>query len=165
MRIYIVKIIKSSKKILIITRGVSGSGKSTLARQLAGKDGAIFSTDDLFINPSTGKYEFDPSLLGKNHALNFQRAEAAMTKGITPVVIDNTSTRFYEMKKYVEAAQRYGYKVEFREPETPWAWNADELAKRNTHGVPRDAIQKMIDRFEKNPTVEKVLQSRAPWEK
>ena len=152
--------VSEKEKVLFVLRGISGSGKSTLSKQLAGKDGAIFSTDDLFINPSTGKYEFNPKMLGKNHSMNLRLSVEAMAKGITPIVIDNTNTRFNEMFPYVEAAQQYGYKVEFKEPVTPWAWDADELFKRNTHGVPRESIQRMIDRFEKDPTVEKVLQSK-----
>lgn len=152
--------VSEKEKVLIIMRGISGSGKSTLAKQLAGKDGVIFSTDDLFINPKTGKYEFNGRLIHRNHQINYNNSVDAMSKGITPIVIDNTNIRFSEFRKYVEAAQQYGYKVDFKEPVTPWAWDADELFKRNTHGVPKESIQRMIDRFEKDPTVEKVLQSK-----
>jgi adenylate kinase family enzyme len=50
---------------LVILRGLPGSGKSTLAKVLS-NDGQwpVFSIDDYFIDPSTGKYSFDFS---KNH--------------------------------------------------------------------------------------------------
>ena len=146
-------------------RGLPGSGKSTKARQLAGEDVDIFSTDDFFINPDSGKYEFNPKLLGQHHAANVRRTEEAMKNGVSPVVVDNTNTQFFEMKQYVKLAQQYGYSVDFHEPDTSWAWDVAELAKRNTHGVPDFAIQKMKDRWQKNPTVEDVLKSKAPWDK
>jgi hypothetical protein len=43
-------------------------------------------------------------------------------------------TQRWEARGYVEAALKYGYEVEIREPDTPWRRNAEELAKRNTHG-------------------------------
>lgn len=159
------KTIKANAKKLIIMRGLPGSGKSTKARGLVGESVDIFSTDDFFVNPENGKYEFDPQMLGRNHALNVQRTEEAMREGVTPVVVDNTNTRLYEMKSYVQLAQKYGYEVEFYEPDTDWAWNVEELTQRNTHGVPQDAIQRMMDRWDKNPTVEDILRSKAPWEK
>lgn len=159
------KIKATNDKKLIIMRGLPGSGKSTKARELFGEDIDIFSTDDFFVNPETGEYEFDAKLLGRNHGLNVKRTEEAMQNGVTPVIVDNTNTRLYEMKKYVQLAQKYGYDVEFHEPDTPWAWDVAELTKRNTHGVPEHAIQRMFNRWDENPTVEDILKSKAPWEK
>lgn len=160
------KVIKTSnKKVLYVLRGLPGSGKSTKAKELAGDTTNIFSTDDFFINPKNGKYEFDPKLIHQNHSLNVKRTEEAMVNGVTPIVVDNTNIKFYEMKRYIILAQKYGYEVEFHEPDTPWARDAEELAKRNTHGVPQHSIQRMIDRWDYNPTIEDILKSKAPWEK
>lgn len=52
-------------KRLIIMRGISGSGKSTLAKELAGKNGLIFSTDEFFMN--NGEYVFDVAKLHWAH--------------------------------------------------------------------------------------------------
>jgi len=160
------KTIKTANiKRLVLMRGLPGSGKSTKAREVAGEDVDIFSTDDFFMNPDTGKYEFDPKFLGKYHSMNVKRTAEAMEQGVTPVVVDNTNTRLFEMKQYVQLAQKYGYEVEFHEPDTPWAWDEEQLAQKNTHGVPLDAIQRMKDRWDKNPTVDDILKSKAPWEK
>jgi len=160
-----VKVIKSNKKILYVNRGLPGSGKSTLAKELAGTNGVIFSTDDFFINPKSGQYEFDPKLLYRNHFLNLQRTIKAMQDGITPIVVDNTNVEFFQMKPYVKEAQKNGYEVIFSEPQTTWAWDVDELTKRNTHNVPKTSIERMLSRYQKDPTVEKILESKAPWEK
>jgi NEDD4-binding protein 2 len=152
----------SNRKILYIMRGLPGSGKSTLAQQL-GQGGVVFSTDDFFMED--GKYNFNPKMLGKNHASNYARTVEAMKRGISPIVVDNTNTQSFEMKNYVLAGQQYGYTIEFREPQTEWAWNAPELAKRNTHGVPEDKIQQMIDRYDPNTDMDYIINSKAPWEK
>ena len=49
-------------------RGVPGSGKSTLAKELAGKNGIIYSTDDFFMQ--NGLYVFDAKMIGHNHEQN-----------------------------------------------------------------------------------------------
>ena len=150
---------QAKEKVLIIIRGISGSGKSTLAQQL-GKDGVVLSTDDFFME--SGKYEFDPDGIGYAHDWNIDRSEQAMKKGISPIVIDNTTVEAWEAKPYVNQALKYGYKVKFREPNTTWKFDAEELAKRNTHGVPKDIIEKMINKWQPNITVDDVLKSEKP---
>ena len=59
-----------------------------------------------------------------------------MKKGTNLIVIDNTNIKLWEMKKYVLEAEKYGYKIEIVETETPWAWNYKQCAKKNSHGVP-----------------------------
>jgi hypothetical protein len=56
------------------------------------------------------------------------------------------------MKPYVECAVRNGYVLELLEPSTPWRYQESELTRRNVHGVPRQQIQNMLARFEKNLT-------------
>jgi NEDD4-binding protein 2 len=152
---------EEKRKQLFIVRGISGSGKSTLSKQL-GQGGVIHSTDDLFM--VDGKYQFDVSKLTENHQANERRTEDAMKNGITPIVVDNTNVSFWEFRKYVELAQQYGYEVSFHEPTTPWKFDAEELAKRNQHGVPLKGIRSMLKRWEHDPIVDKVLKSKAPWE-
>lgn len=149
-------------KTLIIMQGVSGSGKSTLAAQLAGDEGVIFSTDDYFMD--NGEYKFNPKILGNAHKWNQRIARDAMENQHPLIIIDNTNTQAWEARPYIEAAQEHGYTVEFHRPQTEWALNAEECAKRNTHGVPLDAINRMLGRME-DLTVEKCLEARAPWEK
>lgn len=149
-------------KRLIVMQGVSGSGKSTLAREIAGEKGVIFSTDDYFIED--GVYTFSPRKLGAAHQWNQSRASEAMKQEHPLVIIDNTNTQAWEVRPYIEAAQEYGYQVEFHRPDTPWSQDAVVLAEKNTHGVPLEAIKRMLSRME-TLTVEKCLKSRAPWEK
>ena len=149
----------SNPKIVYILRGISGSGKSSLSQKL-GAGGAIFSTDDYFMQ--SGSYNFDASKFGEAHQWNQQRAIKAMSEGISPIVIDNTHTEAWEAKPYVAAALQYGYQVEFAEPDTPWKFNAEELARRNKHGVPLERIQQMLKQWQPNITVDDVMNSELP---
>lgn len=150
------------EKKLILMRGLPGSGKSTKAKELS-EGGVVYSTDDFFMVGD--QYKFDPNKLGKYHNDNLARTEAAMQQGITPVVVDNTNVAAYEMKRYVLLADKYGYKVEFARPETDWAWDAEELAKRNTHGVPQEKIEQMLGRFDENEDLDYIKSTKAPWER
>lgn len=154
-------------KTLTIMRGVPGSGKSTLARALADVPGVtpapVFSTDDFFM--VDGVYRFDPSRLGANHAANLARTVAALEASAPHVIVDNTMTQGWEAREYCRAAVRLGYAVQFIEPRTPWARDASECARRNTHGVPEAAIVGMLARWEPDLTVEACLSALAPWER
>jgi len=146
--------LENTQKILYVIRGIPGSGKSTLVKSL-GDNLHIFSTDDLFMN--NGKYEFDPNKLGEYHQLNYRNAVGAMEAGLSPIVIDNTNINSFQVRGYVKAGVENGYQVEFKEPNTPWKFDAEELAKRNKHGVSKEIIQKMIKNWEPDLTVDKVL--------
>jgi predicted kinase len=145
-------------KVLIIMRGVSGAGKSTRARQLAGPTGMVLSTDDFFGTGEDYAKNYQIEKLPEAHQSNIQKAEEALSKGITPVVIDNTNLMPYEAKPYVLLAQKFGYEVKIEEPQSDH-WNrvldlhkqrealAQELAARNLHGAPPDRVSQMISQY------------------
>jgi len=155
---------------LIVMRGIPGSGKSTKAKELVG-EGIIHSTDDLI--ESKGDYrEFFANMvssgnfapLGQMHNLNYKNAVKSMQSGISPVIIDNTNIRANEAKNYVEAALGMGYSddnIKFVEI-GDGGLLAEELAQRNTHGVPLDKIKSMMQAYTSaGPMVlEKVLNSK-----
>ncbi len=155
-------IIPSMNKELIIMRGGSGSGKSFKAKQLARETGVICSADDFFTELGKGEYAFNPSLLGKAHQQCQERTIQALKQGASPVIIDNTNTQLWEMKKLkpiIQLAQSLGYGIKIEEPETEW-WkskNIDEMVNKNSHGVPREAIEKMVNRFAPDITVDNIL--------
>jgi predicted kinase len=154
--------IAQMNKEFIIMRGTSGSGKSFKAKQLAGESGVICSADDYFTERGGGEYAFDPNLLGEAHQQCQNRALDAIKAGLSPVIVDNTNTRLWELKKLkpiINLAQSMGYSVRIEEPETDW-WKAkdiDEMAKRNSHGVPREAVERMVNRFENDITIDDII--------
>jgi predicted kinase len=154
---------------LIIMRGIPGSGKSTKAKSLVGS-GSIHSTDDVI--SSTGDYNKffsdmiaskDFSRLSQMHAKNLENAISSMESGVTPVIIDNTNIRPFEPKDYVKKALELGYddtNIKIVDVGTGGA-SAEELAQRNTHGVPLDKIKSMIDSHKSfgDLDIEKIMQS------
>lgn len=139
-------------QVLIVMRGIPGAGKSTKAKELKGS-GEIFSTDDRieengdyreFFEKMISSGNFGP--LGKMHNLNFNMAKEAMEKGVSPVIVDNTNIKANEPKNYVEAALNMGYaddNIKFVDVGNG-GLSAEELAERNTHGVPLEKIKAMI---------------------
>jgi predicted kinase len=159
---------------LIVMVGIPGSGKSTKAKQLVG-NGVIHSTDDViekngdynqFFANMIANSDFSP--LGRMHKFNFQNAVTSMKNGVSPVIIDNTNIRANEPKNYVEAALNLGYddnNIKFIEIGTG-GLSAEELAQRNTHGVPLDKIKSMIQAYESaSPiTLQKVLDAKPMYQ-
>lgn len=149
-----------------VMRGIPGSGKSTTAHSIASlngtltemeavdgviyylKDGEIFSavhSTDTFFYDEEGKYNFVAWKLGQFHSLNFKKFKQSISDNIPIVVCDNTNTTRKEYIKYVEAARRSGYVTSLVSlPHPP----IQVAVERNTHGVPEEAIIKMIKRWE-----------------
>ncbi|XP_016062130.1 PREDICTED: NEDD4-binding protein 2 isoform X2 [Miniopterus natalensis] len=148
--------------VLVLLRGLPGSGKSFLARTLQedNPSGVILSTDDYFyIN---GQYQFDVKYLGEAHEWNQNRAKEAFEKKVSPVIIDNTNLQAWEMKPYVALSQKHKYKVLFREPDTWWKFKPKELARRNIHGVSKEKITRMLERYQRFVSVPIIMSSSVP---
>lgn len=130
-------------------RGLPSSGKTTLSLKISEnqKSCMVCSADDWFINDD-GVYLFDSSKLAGAHRYCRTGARKSMGLSLDLVIIDNTNTTWSEMKDYVRMGVEYGYDIYICEPKTWWKFNVDELTKRNTHAVPKDSIQKMLDRWQ-----------------
>ncbi|XP_039964438.1 NEDD4-binding protein 2 [Bactrocera tryoni] len=154
----IAKLIKDCSKVMVFLRGAPGSGKSYLAKsfiescvsmndQYTFRD-FIFSTDDFFYN-SSGVYKYQPSLLDKAHEFNQRQVAERAQAGWSPIFIDNTNIKLWEMMPYVQTAVQNGYIIEILEPRTSWRNSAAKLAAKNEHGVPIEKIKIMLNNFEK----------------
>ena len=60
-------------------------------------------------------------------------------------------------REYIQHARQSGYDVRIEEVKTPWAFDAKELAKKNTHGLDEQRIQKQINRWVPDVTVDDIL--------
>lgn len=145
-------------KILYILRGIPGSGKSFIAKQLVPVDN-IFSTDNYWgLN-----YDFDITKLGEAHKWNQIQIEIAMNIGTTPIAVDNTNITVKDISPYIKLATKYNYNVIYKEPTSPW-WielikrienkdqigiqeSIDILYTKNIHNVPRQVIEKMVQKW------------------
>lgn len=152
-------------RVLVIMRGAPGSGKSYLARIIVETTvgtkypnnyaNHIFSSDDhMQIN---GRYHYNVNRLDEVHMKNQTRVYKAVNEGRSPVIVDNTNMKTWEMFAYVRDAVVNGYIIEVVEPSNPWSKNPSQLAKRNSHGVPKDKIQNMLQKYEGSHTGESLL--------
>ncbi|KAG9491933.1 hypothetical protein GDO78_000437 [Eleutherodactylus coqui] len=151
-------------KQIYLLRGLPGSGKTSLARKLKRDypSAVVFSTDDYFLLED-GSYSYDPDLLQDAHKWNQKRARKAMNRGKTPIIIDNTNTVAWHMKPYAVMALQNRYQVLFLEPNTHWKFNVGELARRNSHGVSREKIQRMKNAYQHDVTFQMVLHAEEPY--
>jgi len=143
-------------KKLVILRGLPGSFKSTLANSLKEDNAVIFSTDNFYM--VNGEYKFTPELIKDAHTWNKLNALKAMFSSYPLVVIDNTNTTWWEVEEYVKMGLKYGYEIEFLEPNNPERFNVDLCFERNTHNVPKEVIQKMKDRWESTESLYQKLE-------
>lgn len=118
---------------LILIRGVSGSGKSTLVNSLEGKIGEFVHLEaDMFFYEE-GVYKFNFKKLKDAHAWCLSETQKALSEGKT-VIVSNTFTRIWEMEPYLALNPSLVVKM--------------ETQYKNVHGVPEEAVQSMIERFE-----------------
>lgn len=134
-------------KQVYILRGLPSSGKSTFAKSLQELHrGNVFSTDNFYM--INGEYKWEGALICDAHKWNQLCFLKAAREGHPVLVVDNTNTTYKELEPYVKIAYRYGYNIQVIEPTTPWAFDVQECAKRNTHGFHIEGIQRMKDRWE-----------------
>jgi len=148
--------------VLILMRGVPGSGKSSLAKKLSDGKIPIHSTDNYFMKD--GVYQFNAKAIGYYHKLNLEAASKAMRAGLD-VIVDNTNTTFAEMKPYILVALETGHEIVFQEPTTSWKNDLEECTAKNTHNVPKEAVERMLKRMQ--PTedcIQKVKELREAHE-
>lgn len=121
---------------LVLLRGLPGSGKSTLGAVIAGKE--PLSADDYFM--VNGEYKFDPSKLRQAHEQCALRCEMNMKNNVPKIVVTNTFTEEWEMKRYFELAEQYSYRIHCLVVER-------RHNGANVHNVPEDKIEIMAKRF------------------
>ena len=102
--------------------------------------------------------------LSRMHSKNLSNAVKSMKDGVSPVVIDNTNIKANEPKAYVVAALEMGFdenNISIVDVGTR-GLSAEELAESNTHGVPLDKIQMMMQSHKSvgELTVKKILESK-----
>ena len=128
----------SSSLTMLVMRGLPGSGKSTLVSSITRLyPGAVVCSADQYFMTEDGKYEFDASLLKFAHQQSQNKARDACEAGERLVVVDNTGVKRWELVNYFRMAQSFDYTVILLQPRTPWRFNVNQLAIKNTHGVPR----------------------------
>ncbi len=142
---------------LFLIRGLPGCGKTDLARFMGGS-GSPASADDFFV--VDGIYDFDPSKLPDAHAWCLDKATKRITLPASAVV-HNTFTQRWEMQPYIDMAILNGARLVVISL-FDGGCTDEQLAERNSHGVPADAIAEMRERFEHDWKIGNPL---PPWER
>lgn len=117
---------------IVIIRGIPGSGKSTLAKETY-PDHLLCEADQFFY--VDGEYKYDSNKIKDAHSFCYKKAKSALENGCN-VVVANTFTRMWEMKKYIDL----GYPCTIVEATGSY---------KNIHGVPDDVVNAMRARFER----------------
>jgi len=113
-----------------------GSGKTSFANLISK---AICSADD-YVTDRKGNYNWRPETTGASHKWCQRKCEMFLKRGITPVVVANTTTTEKELKPYYDIAKKYGYKVFSVIVE-------NRHGGKNSHNVPKETLKNMTDRF------------------
>jgi predicted kinase len=127
---------------LTLIRGLPGCGKSTQAAKLPAQP--IFEADQFFV--VDGVYKFDPSKLPQAHAECQKNTRETLAAGDSCIVA-NTFTQRWEMETYLEMAKEFDTRLNVVDL-FDGDCSDEELAERNIHGVPLQAIQAMRKRYQ-----------------
>lgn len=158
----IVQNIRAGYRVMVILRGASGSGKTKLAQQIIDDSGIgrfadhVFGADTFFYDSKREQYKFDPKYLEMAHTINRSKAKQHALAGWSPIIVDNTNIRVWEMVPYVQMGVENGYLISILDGMAPWAKDVNELIARNTKGVPDDTLHRMVNKYEYT-TVEKLM--------
>ena len=140
----------------------TGGGKSTLAKTLAPEQN-IFEADNYWLN-CVGECLFVPSKIGDAHAWCQKQVKAAMTNGVTPIVVANTNIRKQDRQIYRNLAASFNYDVEIVFPNSPWFKDIHPRLKnktftdedvnmfvaKNVHHVPFASVKRMMENWEED---------------
>ena len=169
-----------SEKVVYLMRGLPSCGKTHTARWLAGETGLVCETDEYFythVGDDPNHYDFSMELMPEARRWNLERFRKAVDAGVSPVVVDRGNGRSEQTRVYARYAVDQGYRVELREPQSPWwqeirvllkykkytwpvleAW-AVRLTRMNdaTHRTTKASILNRMRKWDHKLTVESIL--------
>ena len=134
---------------VILLQGLPGSGKSTFINNWASYNPTVCSADSYFTHYGI---KWSPKELPKAHAHSQTVFAQALHRGDSLVFVDNTNTEHWETSPYKAVAMLAGYKYIIADLYDAGLTD-EELAERNIHNVPVEAIARMRKRYK----------SQSPW--
>lgn len=140
---------------ILIMHATSGAGKSTLAKKIAKEsnlDYVICSADDYHyfgLEQIPSNYKFDINNLHMAHKTCQKKFIESIDNNVPLVIVDNTNIKQKDYKFYFLTAIERGCEVEFH---TIMGGNVEQHFKSNTHNVPRNVIENMLENLKPIPT-------------
>jgi len=128
------------------------SGKSTFTRALekAVNGSVVIASADAWFMKS-GEYRFEFRELNKAHHACMSDFLDGLSHGARCVVVDNTNTTKWEYEHYLKVARLAGWPSMVVQMACKTREEVKRIAGRNVHGVPRDKVMQMFERFEEDP--------------
>lgn len=151
-------------KRMILIRGLPGSGKSTLASDMFHNEYYdahcqvyyLVEADDYRMVEGSYTYDPDQNFLAQSWCFSeaFRRLQSQDI-----VFVANVFAKLEHIYPYLEWARKLKVKVFLIETSTPWAKDKEELSLVNTHNVPLESIERMMDAWEEvtQRTVEAIV--------
>ncbi len=119
-------------KVVYLMRGLPGCGKSFTARKLAGETGVVLETDTYFytqVGDDPGKYDWSDDLLPVARQWNLARFREAVSRGVSPVVVDRGNGLNPETREYAVFGVEHGYRGRTRRARVALVERATRLAE------------------------------------
>lgn len=126
--------------VITLVRGTSGSGKSSFVSSMIDDRATHIEADMYFMKDE--EYNFDASKLKQAHEWCQSATEKEMLLG-TRIVVSNTFTTEWEMKPYLDLAEKHGYTVFTVIVE-------NRHGNKDVHNVPQETRQKQAERLSKS---------------
>lgn len=174
LRSYIVNNIKNmnfSDKQVVLMRGISGAGKSETIKiiQKLYPGTKIVSADFYFMKDPEGNikddvYNFDPTKLKDAHGESQAQFKHYLDNNVSPVIVDNTNLRKWEMEFYINTAQEYGYDYKIINIDTPVDIIKRRQKGRGVKEVPEAAIDRMKGALEQEQLPEDIKNKMTTFE-
>jgi len=145
-----IKNMNFSDKQVILMRGISGAGKSEAINTIKKlyPETKIVSADFYFMKDETGNvkeniYNFDPSKLREAHGESQSQFKTYLEGGQSPIIVDNTNLRKWEMEFYIKTANELGYNYKIINIDTPVDIIKKRQKNRGVKEVPEQAVDRM----------------------
>jgi len=139
-------------KLFIVMRGVPGSGKTSFVLNFVSsqfKDNyAICSADDCPIYyDENNNYNWTQEKCSVAHSYCHKQFNDAIHRGVSFIILDNTNMQVKDFQPYVSKAKDAGYEIAYIEF-PPDEAKLKDCAKRNSHNVSLEIIERMAKRWE-----------------
>ena len=147
------QILEDERPMFIIMRGLPGSGKSSVSKRVQElfqqQDTQVvrICTDEI-LEMCEGSYLWAGHKMPLYHGVAHKIASISCNRDVPVVILDNTNIQTKDFESYIIDARQKGYTVRCFTIGEFTTTAIDLCVERNSHNVPREAIERMARRFQ-----------------